>query len=93
VDEDDVVVSVVATVVTLGAGLAAKKLFGAIWARWRGVVPGDADADVTWREAAVFALVSGAVVGAARLVAQRAVVLSLAERTGRKTAEEHAPTA
>jgi len=93
VDEDDVVVSVVATVVTLGAGLAVKKLFSAVWASWRGVVPGDADADVTWREAAVFAVVSGAVVGAARLIAQRAVVLSLAQRTGKKTAEEHAPTA
>lgn len=92
-DEDDVVVSVVATVVTLGAGLAVKKLFSAVWASWRGVVPGDADADVTWREAAVFAVVSGAVVGAARLIAQRAVVLSLAQRTGKKTAEEHAPTA
>jgi len=93
VDEDDVVVSVVATVVTLGAGLAVKKLFSAVWASWRGVVPGDADADVSWREAAVFAVVSGAVVGAARLIAQRAVVLSLAQRTGKKTAEEHAPTA
>jgi len=93
VDEDDMVVSVVATVVTIGAGIAVKKLFSAVWGSWRGVVPGDADADVSWREAAVFAVVSGAVVGAARLIAQRAVVLSLAQRTGRKTAEEHAPTA
>ena len=92
-DEDDVVSSVVATVVTIGAGLAVKKLVGALWGSWRGVVPGDADADVSWREAALFAVVSGAVVGAARLVAQRAVVLSLAKRTGKKTAEEHAPVA
>jgi Protein of unknown function (DUF4235) len=93
VDEDDMVTSAVATVVTLGAGLLAKRALGALWARGRGAVPGDADADVSWREAATFAVVSGAVVGTARLLAQRAVVGSLAKRTGRETAEEHAPTA
>ena len=91
-DEDDVVVSAVATVVTLGAGLAAKKLLGAAWARRRGVVPGDVDADVSWREAAIFAVISGAVVGAARLVGQRGAVLALSKRTHKPASEINAPT-
>ena len=92
-DEDDVVVSTVATAAMLGAGLLARRLIGAAWARRRGVVPGDADADVSWREATVFALVSGAVIGAARMLAQRAAVGALSKRTGKEAAESGAPTA
>ena len=35
-DEDDVVVSTVATAAMLGAGLLARRLIGAAWARRRG---------------------------------------------------------
>lgn len=62
------------TVVGLGAATLARKLLAKSWSKRRGFVPGNpGDGDTSWKEAALFAVVTGATVGLARLLADRAV--------------------
>ena len=62
------------TVVGLGVATIARKLLAKSWTKRRGFVPGSpGDGQTTWREAALFAVATGATVGLARLVADRVV--------------------
>jgi len=73
-DDDGFIWSVAAGVATLAAVSIARKALAKGWAASRGAVPGSAeDERRSWGEAVTFAVVSGAVVGLARMVAQRGV--------------------
>jgi Protein of unknown function (DUF4235) len=72
VDEDKVW-NVVASGAAIGAVVLTKPLIERAWRlTFRAEPPGNpADQDVSWRDAILWALVTGALVGVIRLVAQR----------------------
>ena len=82
-EEDSIVWTVIAGAVALGAAQLAKKALNKGWSTRRGFVPGTpGDGKTSWKEAAVFAVVSGVAVGLARLVADRGVQAVKARRSG-----------
>ncbi len=62
-----------ATVASVGAAIAARNTASALWRKRTGNEPpiNPADPDTDWNEAVTWTLVIGAVVGVARLLAQR----------------------
>ncbi len=74
----------VASVAAIGAVTATKPLVEKIWkAVARREAPGNpAHQDVSWGEALAWALVTGALVGVIRLLAQRAAASAWAKATG-----------
>ncbi len=74
-DDDSLLWTAVATVVSLGAATMVRKVLEKGWVKQRGFVPGKGDADqqASWVEAAVFATVSGVAVGMIRMVADRTI--------------------
>jgi hypothetical protein len=71
--DDDRLWKIVGAVAAIGATVAFKPVIERVWARARGSAPpgNPADPDTAWREAITWSLVSGAVIGVARLFAQR----------------------
>lgn len=73
-DDDDLLWTLGAGVATLGAAAIARKLLSKGWKARRGLVPGTpGDGKTSWGEAVAFSLLSGVVVGLARLLADRGV--------------------
>lgn len=73
-DDEGIIWAGVTAAVTVGAGMIARKVLSKTWSKRRGHVPGaPGDGVTTWREAATFALVSGATVGLSRLIADRVI--------------------
>jgi hypothetical protein len=73
-DDEGLIWAAVAAAVTLGASTLVKKALAKGWSSRRGVVPGGpGGAQASWKEAVVYAAASGAAVGLARLVADRAL--------------------
>lgn len=71
-DEEGILWAGFTTIITLGAAALARKLMAKTWTKRKGFVPGPpGDGKTTWREAALFAVVSGAAVGLSRLLADR----------------------
>lgn len=83
VDEDQVW-NGVASVAALGAVAATKPLVEKVWKGLSGKeAPGNpAHQDVSWGEAVMWALVTGALVGVIRLLAQRAAASAWAKARG-----------
>src|SRR5438067_8310 len=76
---------VMALLATLTGALIARKTLAFAWRTATGKQPpaNPEHPDVTWPEAAAWAVVSGAVVGLARLVAQKKVAASWHRSSGR----------
>lgn len=73
-DDEGLIWAAVAAAVTLGASTLVRKALAKGWTARRGVVPGGpGGGDASWKEAVVYAAASGAAVGLARLVADRAL--------------------
>ena len=73
-DEEGLIWAAVAAAVTLGASTLVRKALAKGWNARRGVVPGaPGSGDTSWKEAVLYAAASGAAVGLARLVADRAL--------------------
>jgi hypothetical protein len=83
VDEDKVW-NGVATAAAVGAAAVSKSLVERTWrAAFGSEPPGNpAHQDVSWRDALLWAVVTGAVVGLVRLVAQRAAAGAWQKATG-----------
>lgn len=79
--EDSLLWGAAATLATLAAGTIARKALTKGWTAKRGAVPKPGEGDTSWREAALFAVVSGAAVGLARLLADRGIRAAKATRT------------
>ncbi len=63
----------VATAVGVGIAMLVRRALKATWTRRAGGTPDNpADDDTTWRDAVVFAAISGIAVGVARLLSDRA---------------------
>jgi Protein of unknown function (DUF4235) len=84
VDEDKVW-NVVASGAAIGAVVLTKPLIERAWRlAFRAEPPGNpADQDVSWRDAILWALVTGALVGVIRLVAQRVAAGAWQKARGR----------
>lgn len=81
-EDDDLIWTLAASAVTFGAAAVAKKLLSRGWTARRGLVPGaPGDGRTNWGEAVAFAVVSGVVVGLARLVAERGIQAARGRRT------------
>lgn len=67
------------------AGLAARKLLGAVWIKVTGKNPpmNPASPSTTWPEAVGWAAASGLAMGVARLLATRRAAATWAKRTGK----------
>jgi hypothetical protein len=86
-DDESVIWTGIASAAAVGAGMLARKALAKAWSAKRGVVPDQpGDGTVSWREAAVFAVVSGATVGLARLMADRLVALAQLRKAEQTTA-------
>lgn len=73
-DDEGIIWAALTAAVTIAAGSLARKLMTKTWSSRRGFVPGaPGDGKTSWREAALFALVSGATVGLSRMLADRIV--------------------
>jgi hypothetical protein len=73
-DDEGIIWAAVTAAVTIAAGSLARKLMTKTWSSRRGFVPGaPGDGKTTWREAAAFAVISGATVGLSRLIADRVI--------------------
>lgn len=73
-DDESIIWAGVTAAATVGAGILARKIMAKTWSKKRGQVPGaPGDGVTTWKEAATFAVVSGATVGLSRLIADRLV--------------------
>ncbi len=83
IDEDQIW-NGVASVSAIGAVIASKPLIERLWRLvLRREAPGNpAHQDVSWSDALLWALVTGAVVGVIRLLAQRAAAGAWAKATG-----------
>lgn len=86
-DEDEGILwAGITAMVGLGVATVARKALAKSWTKRRGFVPGrPGDGDTSWQEAALFAVVTGAVVGLSRLVADRAIA-EAKKRTSSSTA-------
>lgn len=75
---------VMAAVATLLGGIVAKKVLAVVWKGLTGKEPppNPEHPEVTWAEAASWAIVSGAVAGIARLIAQKKVASTWHKSTG-----------
>jgi len=82
--DDDQLWTGVAGLAAMGAGLAAKPMVEWLWRRLnRGDPVGEpASRDVRWRDALLWAVVTGATVGVMRLVAQRGAAAAWARTRG-----------
>jgi Protein of unknown function (DUF4235) len=82
-DEDDAW-KAMAAAAGVGAALAARKAVEEAWRRRRGSDPprNPAGHDTTWGQAILWSVVSGVVIGLARLVAERAAAGVFARRAG-----------
>ncbi|HEY8523898.1 MAG TPA: DUF4235 domain-containing protein [Acidimicrobiales bacterium] len=82
--DEDKVWNAVASAAAIGAVTASKPLLERGWrVAFRSDPPGNpAHQDVSWREAILWALITGAVVGVIRLVAQRAAASAWHRVTG-----------
>ena len=87
-DKDDrsggKIYKIIALVASLAGAMVARKTLTFAWKTLSGKAPpaNPEHPDVTWPEAASWAIVSGAVVGLARLVAQKKVAASWHRSTG-----------
>ncbi len=94
-DDDDQLWTMAATGAAIGAAALAKKVLTKGWVKRTGKVPGNpATSETTWGEALAWAVVSGVVVGIARLAAQRGVAAAF-QKGGRglPAAASEKPTA
>lgn len=83
-EEEGMVWAAASSAIGLGVALLARKAIAKSWTKGRGFVPGTpGDGQTTWREAAAYAVVTGAVVGLSRMVAFRLIE----EAKGRRTAK------
>ena len=82
--DEDKVWNAVASVVAVGAVTAAKPVITRAWQTATGAEPpgNPAHEDVTWRDAIMWAVITGAVVGLVRLVAQRSAAGAWAKSRG-----------
>ena len=79
--EDDFIWGIATSTAAVGSAALAKRLLTTQWEKRRGTTPGNPlSPDTTWGEAIAWALVSGAVLGVVRLVAQRSIALALTKR-------------
>ena len=78
-----------------GAAFLARKLVTTAWQAVTGSEPpvNPEDPDTTWAEAAGWALLSGAVIGLARLAAARQVTAGYRKRTGKVPGDVNSSTA
>ncbi len=74
-DEDEGILwAGIAAAVGIGVATLARKATAKSWTKRRGFLPGSpGDGQTTWREAALFAAVTGVTVGLSRLAADRLV--------------------
>ena len=70
---------------TVGAASVARKVVAGTWKLAAGNEPpaNPEDPEVTWQEAVAFALLSGAAIGLARMVASRQAAVVFRKATGR----------
>ena len=85
VDDDDLTWTIIGSAVALAAGTVAKKVVAGGWEKRRGGLPDDS-AQTSIAEAVAFAVVSGVVVGVARLLAQRGAAKLYKARKTKTTA-------
>jgi hypothetical protein len=74
-EEEGIIWAALTAALGLGVATLARKAMAKSWTKRRGFVPGKpGDGQTTWKDAALFAVATGAVVGLSRLVADRLVV-------------------
>jgi hypothetical protein len=80
----------VATLAAVGAAIAARNATSAVWRKRTGHDPpmNPADPDTSWGEAVAWTLVTGALVGVARLVARRGAASLWAKVEGELPSEQ-----
>ncbi len=84
-DDESLAFKVLASVGAVGAAFLARKVVTHTWTATTGNAPpvNPEDPEVTWKEAVAWALVSGAAIGLARLLASRQAAVWYRKQTGR----------
>lgn len=89
-DTENKYAALAATAAALGAAWLMRKTLESSWVKLTGrEAPENPESDeTTWGEALAWAVVSGAALGVARLVARRGTISTMSKATGRRSLEK-----